>query len=225
MYNIERGVKTLGVKDKNVLGTDIYAITSEEYSRGRDNIQVVKEMLEAGIKLIQYREKYKPGREKLMQCKEIRKLTREAGCKFLVNDDVAIAILVEADGVHLGQDDLPVQEVRKLVGEEMIIGLSTHSPAEAREAIKAGADYIGVGPVFKTETKEDVDSPAGLEYVEYVTTQLDISFVAIGGIKENNIKEVKQKGAYCFAMITEIVGVSDIKTKVKNIRSILSKQY
>ncbi|UMZ73178.1 Thiamine-phosphate synthase [Natranaerofaba carboxydovora] len=209
------------IKTDEILGTDIYAITAEEYSRGRDNIEVVKEMLDGGIKLIQYREKKKPAGEKLEQCKKIRKLTKEAGCKFIVNDDVDIAMLVGADGIHVGQDDLPVNEIRKLVGEEMLIGLSTHSPKQAKEAASSGADYIGVGPVFKTNTKEDVVEPVGLSYVDYVYKNMDIPFVAIGGIKKHNIQEVMEKGAYCFAMVTEIVEADDIPDRIEKIRELL----
>lgn len=207
---------------RGILDTDIYAITAEEFSREKDNIEVVEEMLEAGIKLIQYREKNKSDREKYKQCQKIRQLTREAECKLIINDDVALAMLVDADGVHLGQDDFPLEEVRKTVRKDMIIGLSTHSPAQGKSAQEIGADYIGVGPVFATNTKEDVVLPVGLEYVEFAANNLEVPFVAIGGIKAHNIEEVKKKGAYCFAMVTEIVGAIDIREKVKEIRSIIS---
>ncbi len=205
----------------NILGTDIYAITAEEYSKGKDNIQVVKEMLESGIEIIQYREKNKPPREKIKQCQEIRKLTEEAGCKFIVNDDVDIAMLVDADGIHVGQDDLPVDEIRKLVGNDMIVGLSTHSPNQAKEAVRLRADYIGVGPVFATRTKVDVVDPVGLDYVEYVYTNLEIPFVVIGGIKEHNIEKVKEKGAYCFALVTDIVEADSIQRKINELRKLI----
>ncbi|ACB85489.1 thiamine phosphate synthase [Natranaerobius thermophilus] len=203
------------------LNTDIYAITAEPFSRGRDNIAVVSKMLKAGIKTIQYREKDKTPREKLTQCKKIREMTREANCKLIINDDIDIALLVGADGVHVGQDDLPVNQVRKLVGDDMIIGLSTHSPDQAKEAISLGADYIGVGPVFETNTKEDVQKPVGLEYVDYVSTNLNIPFTAIGGIKRNNIHLVKEKGASCFAIVTEIVEAPNIPERIHEIRSII----
>lgn len=149
-------------------------------------------------------------------------MTREAGVVFIVNDDIDLALAVDADGVHVGQEDLPVEEVRRLVGKDMIIGLSTHSPEQARDAEKRGADYIGVGPVFATNTKKDVCAPVGLEYVEYVVKNIKIPFVAIGGIKEHNIAEVKKRGASCFAMVTEIVGAKDIPAKIKALREKLS---
>ncbi len=200
---------------KNIV-QGIYCITAEEHSRGRSNVEVVKEMIESGIKIIQYREKEnKSILEKYMECLEIRKLTKEKDVIFIVNDNIDIAILVGADGVHVGQDDLPVEQVRELIGENMIIGLSTHSPEQAQAAVKSGADYIGVGPIFATKTKKNVCEPVGLEYLEYVVRNIDIPFVAIGGIKEHNILEVIKKGTECIAVVTEIVGADKIGEKIK----------
>ncbi|MCL0107469.1 thiamine phosphate synthase [Peptococcaceae bacterium] len=208
---------------KDCLNTDIYAITSEEHSLGRSNIEVVEQLIKAGVKIIQYREKEKKKLYKFKECKIIREMTKRAGVTFIVNDDVDIALAVKADGVHVGQEDLPVEEVRKIVGEDVIIGLSTHSPAQAMEAVKKGADYIGVGPIFPTKTKKDVCDPVGFEYLDYVVKNIKIPFVAIGGIKEHNIKEVQKRGATCFAMVTELVGARDIAAKVKAIRKRLAE--
>ncbi len=203
---------------QNILDTDLYCLTGEKFSLGRSNIEVVREMLDGGIKLIQYREKEKKMGVKLEECRLIRQMTREAGAAFIVNDDIDIAILVEADGVHVGQEDLPIESVRELVGDKMAIGLSTHSPEEAQDALKRGADYIGVGPIFKTFTKEDVVDPVGFEYLEYVAANIDLPFVAIGGIKEHNIDEVVKRGASCVAIVTGIVGEEDIKGKIVALR-------
>lgn len=205
-----------------LLAADIYGITAEEHSRGRDNITVVRAMIEAGIRVIQYREKEKSLRTKYFECLQIRELTRKAGVTFIVNDQVDLALLVDADGVHVGQDDLPPEQVRELVGPERIIGLSTHSPEQARAALQAGADYIGVGPIYATKTKKDVCEPVGLEYLEYVVQNISLPFVAIGGIKEHNIAEVKSRGAKCMALVTEIVGAEHIAEKVKAIRAKIS---
>lgn len=202
----------------NLLEADLYGITAEEYSLGRSNIEVVAQMISAGIRVIQYREKDKPMREKYRECLKIREMTREACVTFIVNDHVDLAMLVGADGVHLGQDDLPPQRVRELVGKEMIIGLSTHSPGQARAAVEAGVDYIGVGPIFATRTKKDVVDPVGFTYLEYVVRNIDLPFVAIGGIKEHNIAEVSRRGARCIALVTEIVGAADIGAKVRALR-------
>ncbi len=202
------------------LPSGIYAITCEKRSLGRKNLEVVKEMLEAKIEILQYREKEnKTIREKYLECKEIAKMTKDYGVLFIVNDHIDIAMAVDADGVHIGQNDLPVQEVRKLVGENKIIGLSTHSIEQAQKALKEDVDYIGVGPIFKTDTKNT--SPVGLEYLEYVVKNIPLPFVAIGGIKEHNIEEVLSRGAKTVALVTEITESTDIKDKIKKLRKIL----
>lgn len=211
------------LEKRKKLDTDIYCITAEEYSRGRTNIEVVAQMIEAGIKIIQYREKDKKLIDKYRECVQIREMTQKAGVTFIVNDHIDLAMMVGADGVHIGQDDLPVEKVRELVGERMIIGVSTHSPEQAQKAVAGGADYIGVGPIYRTFTKKDVCQPVGLEYLKYVVKNIDIPFVAIGGIKEHNVLEVKKAGAKCIAMVSEIVGADDIKAKIESIRKRLAQ--
>lgn len=204
--------------------TDLYCLTAEEHSAGRSNLQVVSDMLEADIKIIQYREKDKKLLYKYEECVKIRQLTAEAKACFIVNDDIHLAMAVGADGVHIGQEDLPLPQVRKLVGETMLIGLSTHSPAQAQAAVAQGADYIGVGPLFSTKTKKDVCDPVGLEYLDYAVANVTIPFVAIGGIKEHNIAQVVQHGAKCIALVTDIVGAPDIKKKIAALRDSIHKE-
>jgi thiamine-phosphate pyrophosphorylase len=198
--------------------TDIYGLTDRIHALGRSNPETVREMLAAGIRIIQYREKDLKMAEKYRECLEIRKMTGDAGATFIVNDDLHLALAVNADGVHLGQDDLPVAKARELTAGRMIIGLSTHSPEQANQALQAGVDYIGVGPLYRTQTKKDVCDPVGLEYLDYVVKNLSIPFVAIGGIKEHNIGDVAAHGASCIALVTEIVGAADIKAKVQALR-------
>jgi len=209
---------------KTLLQADLYGITAEEHSLGRSNIEVVREMIAARIKVIQYREKDKPVREKYNQCLAIRKLTRQAKVVFIINDHVDLALAVGADGVHIGQDDLPPEKVRELVGDDLLIGLSTHSPAQAGEAAAAMVDYIGVGPIFATKTKQDVCDPVGMEYLDYVVNNIKIPFVTIGGIKEHNIAKVARGGASCIALVTEIVGARDIVAKVQALRAIIGRK-
>jgi thiamine-phosphate pyrophosphorylase len=209
---------------RRTLPAGIYAITAEKFSQGRSNIQVVKEMIRGGVTVIQYREKHtdKTIREIFEECKQIRDITREHDVLFIVNDFVDIAMLVDADGVHVGQDDLPVDQVRTLVGDK-IIGLSTHSPEQAQKALEIGADYIGVGPIFETHTKDNVCDPVGMGYLEHVIAQVPIPFVAIGGIKEHNILDICQRGAKTICLVTDIVGADDIAAKVKRLRNILDE--
>jgi thiamine-phosphate pyrophosphorylase len=199
----------------------IYGLTAEKFSLGRSNPDVVRAMLDAGVRIVQYREKTKKMGAKYEECLQLRAMTREAGAAFIVNDDIDLALLVDADGVHVGQEDLPVAAVRALVGEGRAIGLSTHSPEQARAAVAAGADYIGVGPIFATQTKDDVCAPVGLSYLDFVVREIDLPFVAIGGIKEHNLAEVAGRGARCTALVTEIVGVSDMRGKVAALHRIL----
>lgn len=208
---------------ENILDTDLYCLTALKFSKGRSNIEVVRDMLDNGIKLIQYREKEIKSGQKYEECVEIRKMTREAGAAFIINDDIDLAMMIGADGIHIGQEDFPVHAVRELIGDEMAIGLSTHAPEEALAAVEAGVDYIGVGPIFKTYTKDDVVDPVGFEYLDWVVKNIDIPFVAIGGIKEHNIAEVMSRGAKCVALVTEIVEADDIGGRIEDLRSAMKK--
>jgi thiamine-phosphate pyrophosphorylase len=208
---------------KQLLPGGIYALTSELHSLGRNNVEMAQEILVAGVKILQYREKGKKQKQVYEECVILRQMTREAGALFIVNDYIEIARAVDADGVHIGQDDLPLKVVRTLVGPSMIIGVSTHSPEQAQRAIEGGADYIGVGPIFATQTKTDVCAPVGLEYLRYVVEQLDIPFVAIGGIKEDNLAQVITAGAATVAFVTEIVGSENIGKKIECLHDIMSQ--
>jgi len=205
---------------KALLPQGIYGITAEKFSRGRDNVTVVREMIAGGAAVIQYREKRpdKSFRAMFEECLAIRRLTRESGVLFIVNDFVELAMLADADGVHVGQDDLPVDAVRQRVGAK-IIGLSTHTPEQARAALQAGADYIGAGPIFTTQTKEDVCDPVGLGYLDHVVHTIPLPVVAIGGIKLNNIDQVLAKGARTICLVTEIVEANDIAGMVRTLNA------
>lgn len=206
---------------KPVFPAGLYGITAEKFSAGRTNLQVAQEMIKGGIRLIQYREKrpHKSFAEMLAECQTLRQLTREAGVLFIVNDYPDIALLVDADGVHVGQDDFPVPEVRRLIGPNKLIGLSTHGPEQAATAVAAGADYIGVGPIFSTQTKEDVCAPVGLGYLEHVVRTCPLPFVAIGGIKEHNLHQVVSRGAKTVCLVTEIVSATDIAATTRRLQA------
>ena len=203
--------------------TDIYALTDSKFARGRSVEEQARALLGAGVKILQYREKHAKAGVMLEECRLLRRMTEEAGACFIVNDHIDIAILAGADGVHIGQEDLPVPEVRRLVGPDMLIGLSTHAPEEALSAVRAGADYIGVGPIFATQTKEDVVPPVGFSYLDWVSRHIDLPFVALGGIKEHNIADVAAHGARCCALVSELVGATDIATRVTAVRQAMQK--
>ena len=199
--------------------TDLYALTDSRLSLGRSVVDVADALLRAGIRILQYREKHRAGGVMLQECQILRRMTLEAGACFIVNDHADIAMLCQADGVHVGQEDIPVPALRALLGPDRIIGLSTHAPEEALAAAAAGADYIGVGPLFATRTKEDVCAPVGLEYLDWAAAHSTLPFVAIGGIKRHNIGEVVRHGARCCALVSELVGAEDIPARVAEVRA------
>ncbi len=200
----------------------IYGILGEVFSLGRSNVTMAEQLVDTGIDILQYREKpgTKDRKTMLEECEKIRKITADAHVPFIINDFLDIAMIIGADGVHMGQTDLPVTAVKQLA-PQLLVGCSTHSPAQAARAIADGADYIGVGPLFATQTKEDVCDAVGLEYLEYVSANLNIPFVAIGGIKRHNLAEVVSKGAKTVCLVTEIISARDIKKRMQEIRQIL----
>lgn len=206
---------------KPSLPAGIYGITAEQFSGGRTNVEVVREMIAGGIRILQYREKRhrKGAGEMLAECRQIREMTREAGVLLVINDYPDLALMVDADGVHVGQEDYPVSEVRRLIGPDKLIGLSTHHPDQAAAAAAAGADYIGVGPIYSTRTKEDVCAPVGLEYLDHVARTCPLPFVAIGGIKTNNLADVVAHGARTVCLVTEIVAAADIQATVRALQA------
>ncbi len=222
LYTLETELLSLFTR---TLPTGIYGILGEKYSRGRSNIEVAEEMIRGGIAIIQYREKRedKSFRDMYRECRIIREITREAKIPFIINDFMEIALMVGADGIHQGQDDLPVKELRKLA-PHMLIGCSTHSPDQARKAIDDGVDYIGVGPIFPTTTKKDVCDAVGLSYLEFVAEELQIPFVAIGGIKRENIREVIKRGASTVCLVTEIIGAENIVYRIREIQTLIQEQ-
>ncbi|PYI55100.1 thiamine phosphate synthase [Paenibacillus flagellatus] len=188
----------------------LYAITGEQFHPGRSMLDVMEEAILGGCDIIQLRDKKSAKRDVLAKAKALRELTRRYGVTFIVNDHIDIALAVDADGIHLGQDDLPLADARRIVGDK-IIGISTHAIEEARQAERDGADYIGVGPVFPTKSKEDVVAPVTTSYVRQVADEIRIPFVAIGGIKLHNADQVLEAGATRLCAISEIVGSADVR--------------
>ncbi|GFR37542.1 hypothetical protein PRECH8_08380 [Insulibacter thermoxylanivorax] len=185
----------------------LYAITGEEYHPGRSMLEVMEEAIKGGADIVQLRDKKGTKREILEKAYALRELTARYNVTFIVNDHIDIALACEADGVHLGQDDLPLSEARKLMGKR-IIGISTHRIEEARAAEAEGADYIGVGPIFPTKTKEHA-KPVTTEYIKQVEREIKIPYVAIGGIKLHNVDDVLAAGARRICAVSEIVGSPD----------------
>lgn len=204
---------------ENFAQTGIYGITAEALSKGRSNLEVVEAMLAGGIKFLQYREKNKSAREMYEECLKLRELAQTAKATFVVDDFVDLALAVDADGVHIGQTDLPPQVVRSLVGNDKIIGWSTHNPQDLEAASKLidVIDYIGVGPVFATNTKANT-IPAGLAYVCHAQANAKLPYVAIGGIHKENIVDVLSCGARTIASVSAIVGAEEISDAVRELK-------
>lgn len=225
-YVIEKeGRATMVQKNwqERLAAVELYVITGDKFAKGRTIVKTMAEAIAGGAQMIQLREKNLSTLELIEVGKELRALTREKDVIFVVNDRVDIAKAVDADGVHLGQDDLPVAMAREIMGADKIIGVSTHSVEQALKAEQDGADYIGVGPVFATDSKEDVCAPVGLELVKNVSGLVSVPFVAIGGIKLHNLKEVLDQGAKRVCVITEVVGAEDIEAAAKALRDSISE--
>lgn len=217
LYVLESALASHPLKEKLKEAT-LYLVTEPS-----DNmLSQVEKALQGGIKIVQLREKNALGDEFLTKAKALRELTRRYGALFIVNDRADIAILSDADGLHIGQEDMPIAEARKLIGSR-IIGVSTHKIEEARKAAADGADYIGMGPVYATPTKEG-RVPVGLDYIRQVMKEIDIPAYAIGGISLDNIDEVKNTGATRFAVVREIMRAGNPDEVVKKLSEKISKQ-
>ncbi len=196
---------------------DLYVITDEEISKKRHE-EVAKEAIEGGARFIQLRDKKSSTRRILEAGWRIREITRQAGAVLIINDRVDIALALDAEGVHLGEEDLPVQEARKIMGIGKIIGASSHSIEEALKKQEEGADYVSLGPIFSTSTKKNLPPPLGVEIIREAKKKLRIPLVAIGGIREENIEEILEAGSDGVAMISELLKGESIRDKVKKLR-------
>ena len=199
----------------------LYCFTPGRFLGDRDPVEVVAAQVRGGADVIQLREKEMSNKSRLELGHKLRELTRREGVLFIVNDDIDLALILEADGVHLGQEDIPIQFARTLL-KDKIIGFSTHSFKQVNEAVASGADYVGVGPIFETATKEKREPTVGLKLLSEIRDNCPIPYVAIGGIGQNNIKSLVEVGCPRAAVISDILLASDIEAHCKRLRSILS---
>jgi thiamine-phosphate pyrophosphorylase len=194
-------------------------ITDTRLASGRDHVAIARTALEGGADMIQLRDKSGDVRFLLGQARAIRALCRSRGAIFIVNDRLDVALAADADGVHVGQEDLPAEAARRLLGPGRILGVSTHDRQQAEAARVCGADYIGFGPMFPTGTKETGYAPRGLEALAEIRAAVRLPILAIGGITLENVPAVIAAGATAPAVISAIVGAHDIATAAAAFRA------
>jgi len=200
------------LKSDKLKEIDFYFITDSNLTR-QGTLKDVEAAVGAGCKIIQYREKNKSTREMVEEALEIKKLCLGRAI-FLVNDRVDVALAVNADGVHIGQDDMPFHTARRLLGEEKIIGLTTHNLEESKAAEEMGADYIGLSSIYSSTTKTDAGEGQGPGLIRKVVPEMGIPVVAIGGITMENVKEVMQAGADAAVAISAVLCTADAGREV-----------
>jgi thiamine-phosphate pyrophosphorylase len=199
------------------LGT--YLVTQADRSRGRSTPEVVEAAVEGGVDVVQVREKHSNARERLAVAREVRSLTAAAGVPLIVNDRVDVARAADADGVHLGDDDLPVAVAREQLGPDAVIGRSVSTVAGAREAAAAGADYLGVGAVYHTDTKDvtEAEDAIGLDVIRAIDEAVDVPFVGIGGVTPETAADVVAAGADGVAAVSAITAADDPGAAVRRL--------
>lgn len=188
---------------------DLYLVTDRNQTGGRDLLWVLERALEGGVRAVQLREKDLGGRELFVLAEKTKRLCERYQANLFVNDRVDVALGVDAEGVHLGGDSMPVRAARELLGAEKLIGVSTHSIKEAREAEQEKADFILFGPVYFTPSKAAYGEPQGLGRLKEVVEKISLPVYAIGGVKVGHIAEVKETGVRGIALISAILSVVD----------------
>jgi thiamine-phosphate pyrophosphorylase len=199
----------------------VYVLTDRLLSRGLSEQDVVRHAIDGGATAIQLRWKDGPMREAVSIARDLKTICAEREVLFIVNDRLDLAMAIEADGCHLGEDDLPVPDARSLVGDSIILGYSPADVSEVSWAVESGADYLGVGPVYGSTTKDDAGEAVGIERMREVRDLTDIPFVGIGGINADNAVPVIEAGADGVAVISSVVAQDDIAAAARSIREVV----
>jgi thiamine-phosphate pyrophosphorylase len=200
---------------------DLYPVTDQSQSNGRSNDEVLAGIIAGDARIVQLREKDLSKREFYAMACRFREDTERAGVLLIINDHLDVALACGADGVHLGQDDLPLTAARKLA-PELIIGFSTHNLNEALAAQANGADYVNIGPVFPTGTKQVPTLPLGTQAIGAIAPRLTVPFTVMGGINRGNIGQVLAAGARKIAVVTAVTKAPDIAAAVRELISCIS---
>jgi len=202
----------------------LYAITDTLGRAELSFLDLAEKLCAGGARLLQLRVKDLPSREFLTLAQQVRTVCRHYECLLIINDRADIALAIDADGVHVGQEDLPLAAARKVLGPQKIVGVSTHDPAQAQAAERGGADYIGFGPVFGTTTKATGYSARGLEQLREIRSLVRLPIVAIGGITTERAPSALEAGANAVAMISDLVLASDVAKKVQETLGVLQSR-
>lgn len=199
----------------------LYLVTDSDLSRGRSLLDIVRASVDGGVTCVQVREKTVSSRVYLERLAPVRGLLRERGVPLFVNDRVDIALAVEADGVHLGQTDIPLSLAKRVAGDRLIIGISCETTQDAIEAEQGGADYVSVSPVFGTPTKADTAPPLGLDGVRAIRAAVRIPVVTIGGIHAANAADVIRAGADGICVVSAVVSAPDPRAAAASLRRVI----
>lgn len=209
--------------NKKNVDYSLYLVTDRGILKGRDILEAIEESILGGVTIIQLREKTASKDEFLKLAKEVKGITDKYSIPLIINDNVEIAKAIDADGVHLGQSDEELTRAREILGDRKIIGISVGNVEEAKLAEKNGADYLGIGAVFYTDSKKDINEPMGIAGLKRIVKSVNIPNVAIGGIHLSNVKEVMETGTDGIAVISEILSKENIREATVNLKKRLKK--
>ena len=199
----------------------LYLVTDRSLARGRSTVEIVKRALQGGVTCVQLREKSCSSLEFIEQALALKDVLKSTGIPLIINDRVDVALAVEADGVHLGQTDMPLAMAKKILGDTMVIGISAESLEDAVEAERNGADYLGVSPIFATPTKTDTAAPLGLEGLRAIRNSVRLPLVGIGGLNRDNSAEAIRNGADGIAVVSAIVAADDPATAAGDLMQVI----
>jgi len=221
LYTIEKElIVRIARRDKTERIKGLYVIIDAAWLKGRKPVDIAGRVIKGGASVIQLRCKVLSHKEFLNIARDLKEICREKGVIFIVNDSLEIALAVKADGLNVGREDMPANEARKLMPVDMLLGCSAYTVSEAKKAYKDGSDYVGVGAIFTTATKESIKI-VGLKRIEQIKKAVDLPIVAIGGINRENLKEVMAAGADAAAVISAVMGVEDVEKATRELVNII----
>lgn len=213
------------MQPKTHLDWSLYVVTDAGLSRGRSHLAVIEAAIAGGATIVQYREKMASTRQMIAEAQALRELTRRAGVPLIVNDRLDVALAIDADGVHVGQDDMPAVLARRLIGPDKILGVSAANLSEAMQAVQDGADYLGVGPIVATPTKPDAAPPIGMDGLREICRNVPLPVVAIGGINATNAADAIAAGAHGIAVVSAVVAAEDVAAAARQLRALVAAAH